>query len=197
MAKRAFDIIGSIIVLILLSPVMLTCALAAKLQASGKVFYRARRIGQNGKTFLMYKFRTMVENADLIGPPLTSDKDPRITKIGKFLRFSKLDELPQLFNVLKGEMSLVGPRPEAPNYVKCYNQHQLKVISVKPGMAGLAQLENRDESAKLSGVEDAESYYISTLMPEKLKLDIWYVNNISIWLDLKILAKTVYKVIFH
>lgn len=176
---------------------MLTCALAAKLQASGKVFYRARRIGQNGKTFLMYKFRTMVENADLIGPPLTSDKDPRITKIGKFLRFSKLDELPQLFNVLKGEMSLVGPRPEAPNYVKCYNQHQLKVISVKPGMAGLAQLENRDESAKLSGVEDAESYYISTLMPEKLKLDIWYVNNISIWLDLKILAKTVYKVIFH
>lgn len=197
--KRAVDLTLSVILLTVFSPMILICALLAKIQSPGGVFYKAKRLGQNGKIFSMYKFRTMVENADTLGhsSSITRDQDPRVTKIGRFLRGSKLDELPQLINVIKGEMSFVGPRPEAPEYIKYYTQNQLRTFSVKPGITGISQIENRDEEKKLRGIDDVELYYTSTLMPEKLKLDLWYVNNANLWLDLKILVKTVYKVIFH
>lgn len=197
--KRAVDLTLSVILLTVFSPMILICALLAKNQSPGGVFYKAKRLGQNGKIFSMYKFRTMVENADTLGhsASITRDQDPRVTKIGRFLRGSKLDELPQLINVIKGEMSFVGPRPEAPEYIKYYTQNQLRTFSVKPGITGISQIENRDEEKKLRGIDDVELYYTSTLMPEKLKLDLWYVDNANIWLDLKILVKTVYKVIFH
>jgi lipopolysaccharide/colanic/teichoic acid biosynthesis glycosyltransferase len=137
----------------------------------------------------MYKFRTMVLEADRIGPAVTYRDDPRVTKAGKFLRRTKLDELPQLINVLKGEMSLVGPRPEDPSYVAHYDAEQRDVLRVKPGVTGLTQLEYRDEASMLEG-GSAEEDYLNSIMPEKLKLDLHYVRNQSLSLDMDILWQT-------
>ena len=142
----------------------------------------------------MYKFRTMVVNAESTGTSLTTYKDPRITQIGDFLRRTKLDELPQLFNVLKGDMSIIGPRPEAPVYVKYYTEEQRRVLSVRPGITGSAQLENRNEELKLKGQSDPEEYYITQLLPEKLKIDLNYIENRSFVLDLKLIFKTIWTV---
>jgi lipopolysaccharide/colanic/teichoic acid biosynthesis glycosyltransferase len=137
----------------------------------------------------MYKFRTMVLEADTIGPAITYRGDPRVTKAGKFLRHTKLDELPQLINVFKGEMSLVGPRPEDPSYVAHYSAQQREVLRVKPGITGLTQLEYRDEASLLEGTS-ADEDYLSQIMPEKLKLDLYYIQNRSLALDIKILWQT-------
>ena len=193
-AKRAFDILCVLIGLIILSPIFLICAILAKFQSPGPVFYRAQRIGRSGRIFLMYKFRTMVVNAESTGTSLTTYKDPRITQIGDFLRRTKLDELPQLFNVLKGDMSIIGPRPEAPVYVKYYTEEQRRVLSVRPGITGSAQLENRNEELKLKGQSDPEEYYITQLLPEKLKIDLNYIENRSFVLDLKLIFKTIWTV---
>jgi len=189
--KRTFDISLALIGLTVLSPVFLICAILAKFQSPGPIFYRARRVGRNEEIFLMYKFRTMVVNAESLGSSLTTYKDPRITPIGNFLRRTKLDELPQLLNVLKGDMSIIGPRPEAPAYVKYYTEEQRKILSVRPGISGLAQLDNRNEDLKLKEQSDPEGYYITQLLPEKLSIDLYYIQNQSLVLDLKIMLKTI------
>jgi len=194
LAKRAFDISCALIGLIILSPIFLICAILAKFQSPGPAFYRAKRIGRLGRIFLMYKFRTMVVNAESMGTSLTTYKDPRITKIGNFLRRIKLDELPQILNVLKGDMSIIGPRPEAPVYVKYYTEEQRHALSVRPGVTGPAQLENRNEELKLKGQLDPEQYYITQLLPEKLKIDLNYIENRSFILDLKVIFKTIWAV---
>jgi lipopolysaccharide/colanic/teichoic acid biosynthesis glycosyltransferase len=187
--KRGLDLVVSAFGVVLLSPVMLVVAIWIKSDSRGPVFYRGERVGKNGQPFLMYKFRTMVLEADRIGPAVTYRDDPRVTKAGKFLRRTKLDELPQLINVLKGEMSLVGPRPEDPSYVAHYDAEQRDVLRVKPGVTGLTQLEYRDEASMLEG-GSAEEDYLNSIMPEKLKLDLHYVRNQSLSLDMDILWQT-------
>jgi len=194
-AKHAFDISGALISLIILSPVFLVCTILAKFQSPGPVFYRAKRVGRCGRIFSMYKFRTMFANAESMGSSLTTYKDPRITKIGDFLRRTKLDELPQLLNVLKGDMSIIGPRPEAPAYVKYYNDEQRRVLSVRPGITGPSQLENRNEELKLKGQSNPERYYITKLLPEKLNIDLNYIENQNFILDLQVIFKTIRAVI--
>ncbi|RKU24817.1 glycosyl transferase [Candidatus Poribacteria bacterium] len=193
--KRIFDLVFAIITLLLLSPLFLLGSLLAKLQSKGPVFYKAKRVGKDEAVFEMYKFRTMVVNADTLGGSLTTYRDTRITAIGRLLRWTKLDELPNLINVIKGEMSLIGPRPEAPDYVKYYTEVQKQVLQVKPGMTGPSQLANRDEEAKLKGQQDAEHYYITELMPKKLALDLHYVATQSIASDIGWLLKTIWVVI--
>ena len=146
--KRCFDFILSLIFLTITSPVFILSIFLAKFQSRGPVFYKATRVGKNGKHFKMYKFRTMVENADQVGIGLTTHKDVRITGIGRFLRKLKIDELPNLINVVKGDMSLIGPRPESPEYVKFYSERQEQVLKVKPGITGPSQIVNRDEEKK-------------------------------------------------
>jgi lipopolysaccharide/colanic/teichoic acid biosynthesis glycosyltransferase len=189
MAKRALDLLIAGLGLILLCPLMLFLALWIKLDSPGPVLYRGQRVGQDGRPFLMYKFRTMVQGAEGRGPAVTYRDDPRITSAGRFLRRTKLDELPQLLNVLKGEMSLVGPRPEDPSYVELYTPEQRRVLSVKPGITGPTQLEYRDEASMLQG-ESVDEEYVTRLMPEKLKLDLEYVRTRSLKLDLRILWRT-------
>jgi lipopolysaccharide/colanic/teichoic acid biosynthesis glycosyltransferase len=190
MAKRALDLLISILGLLVLSPLLLLLALWIKLDSPGPVLYRGKRVGREGQPFLMYKFRTMVAGAERRGPAVTYRDDPRITSAGRFLRRTKLDELPQLLNVLRGEMSLVGPRPEDPKYVALYTPEQRLVLSVKPGITGPTQLEYRDEASMLQG-EGVDEEYVSRLMPEKLKLDLEYVRTRSLLLDLRILWRTV------
>ena len=194
--KRTFDLIFAIIALLLLSPLFLLGSLLAKLQSKGPVFYKSKRIGKGEVGFEMYKFRTMVVNADTLGGSLTTYQDTRVTRIGRFLRSTKLDELPNLINVIKGEMSLIGPRPEAPDYIKYYTEIQKQVLQVKPGITGPSQLANRDEEAQLKGHHDVEQYYITDLMPKKLALDLHYVATQSIAADIGWLLKTFWVVIF-
>jgi lipopolysaccharide/colanic/teichoic acid biosynthesis glycosyltransferase len=193
--KRAFDLFFSLIGILLLSPLLLLGGILAKLQSKGPMFYKAKRVGKGGTLFEMYKFRTMVVNADNIGGSLTTYRDTRVTRIGRFLRWTKLDELPNLINVIKGEMSLTGPRPEAPVYVKHYTETQRQVLQVRPGMTGPSQLANRDEEEKLKGQPDAEHYYITELMPKKLDLDLHYVATQSIVSDIGWLLKTLWVII--
>jgi len=195
-AKRAFDLLFATIGLVLLSPFFLLGSLLAKLQSKGPVFYKAKRVGRGEIIFEMYKFRTMVVNADTLGGSLTTYRDQRITPMGRFLRWTKFDELPNLINVIKGEMSLIGPRPEAPDYVKYYTQTQKRVLQVKPGRTGPSQIANRDEEAKLKGQPDAEQYYITELMPKKLAVDLHYIATQSITADVGWLLKTFWVVIF-
>ena len=195
--KRTFDLGLAMIAFLLLSPLFFLASLLAKLQSKGPVFYKAKRVGKHETLFEMYKFRTMVVNADTLGGSLTTYRDTRITPIGRFLRWTKLDELPNLINVIKGEMSLIGPRPEAPNYVKYYTEIQKQVLQVKPGMTGPSQLANRDEEEKLKGQKDAEHYYITELMPKKLALDLHYVATQSIASDIGWLLKTFWVVIMR
>ena len=194
--KRTFDVLFAIIGLVFLSPLFFLGSLLAKFQSKGPMFYKAKRVGRGEIIFEMYKFRTMVVNADTLGGSLTTYRDERITPIGRFLRWTKLDELPNLINVIKGEMSLIGPRPEAPDYVKHYTQTQKQVLQIKPGMTGPSQLANRDEEEKLKGQLDAEHYYITELMPKKLALDLHYVATQNITTDIGWLLKTFWIVIF-
>jgi len=195
MAKRILDVVVSGLGLALLSPLMLALAICIKLDSTGPVLYRGRRVGKDGEPFQMYKFRTMVVEADRIGPAVTYREDPRITRAGSFLRRTKLDELPQLINVLKGEMSLVGPRPEDPSYVAHYTAEQREVLRVKPGITGATQLEYRDEASMLEA-RTADAHYLSEIMPEKLELDLLYVYNRSLAVDFKILWQTAVTLIF-
>ena len=195
MAERALDLLISGLGLILLSPLLLFLALWVKLDSPGPILYRGKRVGLDGRPFFMYKFRTMVQGAERRGPAVTYRDDPRITRAGRFLRRTKLDELPQLLNVLKGEMSLVGPRPEDPSYVELYTPEQRQVLSVKPGITGPTQLEYRDEASMLHG-ESVDEEYVTRIMPKKLKLDLEYVRNRSLMLDLKILWRTATTLLF-
>ena len=190
LTKRVFDILVALICLVVLSPALLVLAALVKLDSAGPVLYRASRIGRGGCPFHMLKFRTMVANADQLGPAVTYDRDPRITRLGGILRAARLDELPQLINVLRGEMSLVGPRPEAPEYVAHYTPEQWKVLQVRPGVTGLAQLTFRNEEEMLSS-DSPDRDYVDRILPHKLGIDMDYVDRQSLWLDLRILVTTV------
>lgn len=190
MGKRLIDLALASAMLLALSPLMLICALIVKLSSPGPIVYRARRVGLGGKPFTMYKFRSMVKDAHKLGSGVTAGDDPRVTKAGRMLRRFRLDELPQLINVIKGDMSLVGPRPEDPRYVELYTPRQRRVLTVRPGITGMTQLIYRDEEERLRGKADPEEFYVKELMPEKLEIDLDYVRNRSLALDLKILLKT-------
>lgn len=193
--KRIFDLILSGIGLLLLSPIFVVVALWIKLDSAGPILFKQTRVGYDGKDFHIYKFRTMIVNAEAIGTQITIGEDPRITKSGKFLRKYKLDELPQLLNVLVGEMSLVGPRPEVPRYVSLYNTEQKKVLNVLPGITDLASLEFSNENELLAGKEDAEKFYIQEIMPRKLLLNLEYINKAGLLFDLKIILRTIWRII--
>jgi lipopolysaccharide/colanic/teichoic acid biosynthesis glycosyltransferase len=197
MIKRLFDIIFSFLGLIIVSPVLLIVSIFIKFNSSGPVFYRGERIGYEGKPFKIFKFRTMVVNADKIGGPSTSGDDPRLLKIGKFLRRYQIDELPQLINILKGEMSFVGPRPEVPSEVALYDEETRNILlSIKPGLTDLATLENVHEEEVLKGSKDPHEAYRLLIQPQKLKLAKEYVKKRSFWLDIKIILKTIKSAIF-
>jgi lipopolysaccharide/colanic/teichoic acid biosynthesis glycosyltransferase len=188
--KRLIDITLSLIALLILLPALITIAVVLKL-TSGEVLYRAQRVGINGKPFTMFKFATMVPGDQ--GPRLTRAADPRITPIGRWLRMTKLNELPQIINVLKGEMSLVGPRPEDPKYAACYSAEQRKVLSVRPGLTSLAFLEYGNEEAYIERAKpaDIESYYLNELLPQKLAIELRYIRDWTMWGDFRILARTI------
>ena len=190
MTKRLFDAVAAGAGLALLSPVLLGIALAVRTHDGGPVLYRARRVGKDGQEFRLLKFRTMTPNADGTGPAVTRQGDVRVTRLGRFLRRTKLDELPQLLNVLQGDMSLVGPRPEDPRYVALYTPEQRQVLSVRPGITSAASLEYRHEEQLISG-PDAERTYLEHVLPDKLAIDLAYVRNRSFWSDLQLIARTV------
>jgi lipopolysaccharide/colanic/teichoic acid biosynthesis glycosyltransferase len=193
---RIVDVLASGIGLILLSPLFLVIALAIKSLSPGPAFYRATRAGKDAVPFQLYKFRSMVSGADKLGPGITTAEDHRITRIGRFLRKTKLDELPQLINVFKGDMSLVGPRPEDPRYISYYTSEQRGVFRVRPGITSPASLRYRDESFLLTG-QDWECVYVKQIMPHKLAIELDYLADRSLFTDLGLLAQTVWTVVTH
>jgi lipopolysaccharide/colanic/teichoic acid biosynthesis glycosyltransferase len=191
MLKRLFDILFSTLGLILLSPILLLIGFLIKCEDRGPIFYRGVRVGRSGKSFRIFKFRTMVVNAEKLGGPSTADDDPRITNVGRLLRKYKLDELPQLINVLKGEMSLVGPRPEVQHYVDMFTEEEQAILSVRPGITDWASLWNPDEGAILAGSPDPEKTYREKIRPEKIRLQLRYVRERSFFTDLRIIVQTI------
>lgn len=191
--KRIFDILASGIGIIILSPVLIIIALRIKTGSDGPVFFKQVRVGQGGKEFKILKFRTMVVDAEKLGRQITVGADNRITKVGAFLRKYKLDELPQLFNVFKGDMSLVGPRPEVPRYVNMYTEEQRRVLEVKPGITDLASIRYRDENELLGQAENPDEFYINTIMPDKLALNLEYINKSNVFYDIYIIIETIIK----
>ncbi|XDZ65407.1 sugar transferase [Alphaproteobacteria bacterium LSUCC0684] len=196
MLKRFFDLVFSAFGLLVISPFFLLIALLIKIDSAGPVFFRQVRVGRYLCLFKIHKFRTMVVNASDIGPSVTTDVDPRVTRIGKILRKYKLDELPQLIDVLLGDMSLVGPRPEVPKYVDAYSDVDKKIIfSVKPGITDKASIEFRNENELIANVSDADRVYIEKILPNKLSYYHEYVETRSLWLDIKIIFKTVWLIL--
>lgn len=187
--KRLFDLAISLLGITLLLPLFILIGLLIRIDSPGSSIYRARRVGQHGRAFKLYKFRTMTIDADKQGPGITTADDKRVTRVGRLLRRTKLDELPQLLNVLKGEMSLVGPRPEDPRYVALYTPEQRKVLDVRPGITSLASVRYRNEEAVLVG-PDWETIYVQQVMPEKLAIDLQYVAAPTLWRDIGILFRT-------
>lgn len=176
--------------LLILSPLLLIITVLIKLDSRGKIFYLQPRVGKNNQEFQLYKFRTMCTDADKKGLLTVGGRDPRITRAGYYLRKTKLDELPQLINILKGEMRLVGPRPEVRKYVNLYTIRQLKVLEVEPGITDPASIEFRNENELLEKASDPESFYIENVMPKKLDLNIQYLERKSSWNDVKVIFQT-------
>lgn len=195
MIKRLFDICTSMVALLLLILPFFLIAFAILVDSKGGVFYRQKRIGKNEKEFLLFKFRSMHVNAEQKGLITVGNKDVRTTKVGRFLRKYKLDELPQLFNIILNEMSVVGPRPEVKEYVELYSAEQKKVLSVKPGLTDLASLAYINENEILGKAENPEKTYLKEIMPQKLDLNLEYIQNKSFGLDLKIIFKTIGKIL--
>lgn len=193
--KRIFDFFSALIGIIILSPILIIVSIAIKVDSSGNIMFLQKRVGKDGKEFNIYKFRTMVTNAEKLGKQITVGKDNRITKVGAFLRKYKIDELPQLFNVLKGDMSLVGPRPEVPKYVALYSDEQKKVLSVRPGITDLASLKYSDENDILGKVDNPEEYYINVIMKDKLSLNLEYIEKSNLFFDISLIVKTILKCI--
>ncbi len=188
--KRLFDFLASVFGLLLLSPLFVIMALWVKIDSKGPAFYKQVRVGRNNKDFFLYKFRSMRLNSDAKGLLTVGGRDPRITRSGFYIRKYKIDELPQLLNVLKGEMSLVGPRPEVRKYVDMYNETQRKVLLVRPGITDVASIKYRNENDILSAQKDPEKYYIEHIMPDKLNLNIEYIAQRSFWKDMKVIMVT-------
>ena len=193
--KRAMDIAISGAALAVLWPVLLLIALAIKLDDPGPVFYRQERVGKNGKPFRIFKFRSMIADADKKGLAITVGRDSRITRVGAFLRRTKLDELAQLLNVFIGQMSFVGPRPEVEEYVRLYTPYQRQVLLVRPGITDYASIAYRNENDLLAGADDPQRMYIETIMPAKLELNMKYLREISPVADVKLILKTVAAVV--
>ncbi len=194
-SKRCFDIFFSLLGILCLLLVFLFVAIAIKCSSKGPVLFKQERVGKNGKHFKIWKFRSMVVDAEAKGRQITTDGDNRITKVGKFIRKTKIDELPQLFNVLSGKMSFVGPRPEVPRYVELYTEEQRKVLSVKPGITDLASIEFRNENDMLKEAEDPDKKYIEEIMPAKLELNLKYIEKAGFFYDIGLIFKTIFKVI--
>ena len=191
MAKRLFDLLGAGLALLLLAPLLLLLALAIRLDSAGPVFFRQERVGRFGVLFRIHKFRTMQVDASALGPPLTVGRDARITRVGHWLRHYRLDELPQLLDVLLGRMSLVGPRPEVPHYVAHYPAAlRTRVLAVRPGITDPASLAHIDEAALLAAAADPEREYIERVLPPKLALQAAYAEHATLWSDLAVLART-------
>ena len=190
--KRVFDVVATLIGGLILLPIIMIISIWIKLSSRGPLFYVQSRVGKDFKLFNLYKFRSMIVDADQVGPSVTSGDDPRITKVGKIIRRTKIDELPQLLNVLKGDMSLVGPRPEIEKFVEIKREEYKKVLSVKPGITDNAAIEYRDEEEILNQYEDKEKAYIEIVLPEKIKLYYQYIDNISFVNDFKLILKTLH-----
>lgn len=195
MAKRLFDILGSLLAVLLLSPVLLVIIIAVSSGSPGGPFFRQVRVGREGRHFRLLKFRTMRPGSESQGQITVGERDPRITGIGHVLRRSKLDELPQLLNILWGDMSIVGPRPEVPKYVALYTDEQRAVLDVRPGLSSLASIAYINENEILGRSSDPERTYIEEVMPAKLALDLRYVREQSLWMDLGIIAATVRRIL--
>jgi lipopolysaccharide/colanic/teichoic acid biosynthesis glycosyltransferase len=189
--KRAFDVVVAGAALVVLAPLLLAAAVAVKFSSPGPILFRQERVGRRFRPFWIYKFRTMVQDAPQRGGPITFGQDPRITRIGHVLRKTKLDELPQLFNVLKGDMSLVGPRPEVRQYVDLFPDDYAEILQVRPGITDLASIAYRDESAVLGRAADPEHEYRTRVLPEKIRLAKEYLRRTSFWFDLQLIVKTV------
>jgi lipopolysaccharide/colanic/teichoic acid biosynthesis glycosyltransferase len=197
MLKRSFDFLAALTALLVLSPMLLTVALIIKIGSPGAIFYRGVRIGLRGAPFRIYKFRTMVINAERLGGSATAEDDPRITPTGRFLRRHKLDELPQFLNVLVGDMSLVGPRPEVQKYVEMYSEEERAILEIRPGITDWASIWNSNEAAVLEGSKDPEKTYEELIRPTKLALQLYYARNQSFSADVKILVHTFCKLLFE
>jgi len=189
-AKRVFDFVAALFVLVLIAPLLALIAVLVKATSAGPVIYRGRRIGRNGSEFQILKFRTMVPNAEALGGSATAADDPRLTRIGKFLRRYKFDELPQFINVLTGDMSLVGPRPEVCKYIDWYAGDRRRILQLRPGITDWASIWNSDEGSVLAGSRDPERVYEQSILPRKIALQLYYLNQWSFVSDLKILVYT-------
>ena len=192
--KRLFDICFSAFGMFLLTPIFLVVGLLLLFSSGRPVFYMQERVGRGGKRFLIWKFRTMCVGANTLGPSVTSSGDKRVTRIGRYLRAWKIDELPQLMNVFLGSMSFVGPRPEVPKYVAFYGRDQLPVLDLTPGITDRATLFYRNEEILLAAQEDPEHFYISEIIPKKIEINLEYSRRASFWGDLRIIILTVFVV---
>lgn len=190
--KRLFDLALSVALLALTSPVLIGVGIAVKLEDGGPVFYRGPRVGMGGKPFRIFKFRSMVVGADRLGASSTSGSDQRVTRTGRFIRRFKLDELVQLLNVVSGDMSLVGPRPEVQKFVDLFTDEETEILRVRPGITDWASIWNNDEGGVIarSGIADADEAYLRLIRPTKLKLQLKYVRERTFWMDVRILART-------
>jgi len=195
MIKRLFDIIFSFLGLIFLFPLLVIIALLIKIESKGPIFYLQKRVGKHNKDFKIFKFRTMFIGSDKKGLLTLGDKDPRVTKTGYILRKYKLDEFPQLINVLVGNMSFVGPRPEVRKYINHYSKEDLMILSVKPGITDYASIEFRDEAELLKATNNPEKLYLESILPQKIALNKKYINSKNLFIDLNIIFKTILTVI--
>lgn len=193
--KRVFDVVASGFGLLVISPLFLVLSVWIKLDSRGPVFYRQVRVGRYNKDFRLFKFRSMHVGSDKQGLITVGGRDPRVTRSGYFIRKYKLDELPQLLNVFRGEMSLVGPRPEVRKYVDMYTPEQLHVLDVRPGITDMASIRYRNENELLAESEDPEEFYVKVVMPDKLRINLEYVARHSFWFDMKLILKTLIEVV--
>jgi lipopolysaccharide/colanic/teichoic acid biosynthesis glycosyltransferase len=191
MAKRLFDLLGALLALLLLAPLLAVVALVVRLDSPGPVFFRQERVGRGGVPFRIHKFRTMRVDAPALGPQVTVGRDPRITRVGHWLRHYRIDELPQFIDVLLGRMSLVGPRPEVPRFVAHYPAAlRAQVLAVRPGITDPASLAHINEAALLAGAADPEAEYVQHILPRKLALQAEYAASATLWSDLVVLGRT-------
>ena len=195
-AKRVFDLVAAAVGLVLLSPLLLILALLIKAEDGGPAFFGHERVGHRGRPFRMWKLRTMVASAEARGLPLTVGRDPRVTRVGAWLRRLKLDELPQLFNVLVGDMSLVGPRPEVPRYVASYNAAERRVLELVPGITDEASIRYVDEGALLASAADPERLYIDEIVPEKIRMNLAYAAHATVRTDVGVIVATLRQLVF-
>lgn len=194
-SKRLFDLLATTAGLLVIWPLFLGIALAIKLDDGGPVFFRHERVGRKGQPFRMWKFRSMRVDAPRLGGPLTVAGDPRITRVGRWLRRSKLDELPQLLNVLAGDMSLVGPRPEVARYVEMYDEAQRRVLELTPGITDPASIRYRDEENVLAAASDPEAAYVGQIMPEKIRINLEHAANANLLRDLGVILATFVRIL--